>query len=170
MEDHELAVRLEIPADRDSIRAVETAAFGRPDEAAIVDAIRGAEDEVCSIVGEVDGEVLGHAFFTRVAAAGMPSLRACALGPVAVFPERQSDGVGGTVIREGIARCKADGWQAMFVLGDPRYYSRFGFELAASHGFHYASHDFDRAFQMKWLSGPPANVAGGWVTYHRAFG
>ncbi len=170
MADDALITRLENPTDADAVRRVETAAFGRPDEAAIVDAIRGTPDEACSIVGELAGEVLGHAFFTRVTVAEMPSLRACALGPVAVEPGRQSEGIGGTTIRDGIERYKAEGWQAMFVLGDPRYYGRFGFELAAPVGFHYSNHDFDRAFQMQWLSGPPAGDAGGWVVYHSAFG
>lgn len=166
----EIITRPEVPADLDAVRLVEVAAFGRPDEAGIVDAMRGTPEEVYSIVGEVAGEVLGHAFFTRVTVAEMPSLPACALGPVAVNPGHQLDGIGGAIIRDGIERCRADGWQAMFVLGEPRYYSRFGFKLAAPLGFHYSSHDFDRAFQMLWLSAPLAGNLGGWVVYHDGYG
>ena len=90
MADDALITRLENPTDADAVRRVETAAFGRPDEAAIVDAIRGTPDEAYSIVGEVAGELVGHAYFTRVNVVEMPSLRTCALGPVAVEPPHQS--------------------------------------------------------------------------------
>jgi putative acetyltransferase len=50
-------VREERPEDRDAVRAVEEAAFGRPDEGDIVDALRGDPAWALSLVAEVDGEV-----------------------------------------------------------------------------------------------------------------
>jgi predicted N-acetyltransferase YhbS len=47
------------------------------------------------------------------------------LGPVAVHPTRQGEGIGGMLIRESLAR--ADGWERAMLVGDAPYYSRFGF-------------------------------------------
>ena len=162
-------VRLATKADADGIRRVETAAFGRADEAGIVDAMRGTPDEVYSVVAEQGSKVVAHAYFTRVTINGMESLRGCALGPVGVEPELQSSGLGSAVIRAGIERCRATGWDVMFVLGDPGYYGRFGFELAAPSGFHYTSHDFDRGFQMQWLRTARTDGDETFVRYNRAF-
>lgn len=56
------------------------------------------------------------------------------LGPLAVAPERQSDGVGGKLMREAIARAKAAGHGAILLVGDPEYYVRFGFSVAQTGG------------------------------------
>ncbi|MBJ18772.1 MAG: GNAT family N-acetyltransferase [bacterium] len=53
-----------------------------------------------------------------------------------VDPSRQRSGVGSALIRESLRRCPEIGWQAVFLLGDPGYYARFGFGLAAPAGFH----------------------------------
>jgi putative acetyltransferase len=60
---------------------------------------------------------------------------ALALAPVAVRPERQRMGVGSRLIREGIARSEAAGWSGIFVLGDPVFYRRFGFDVGKASGF-----------------------------------
>jgi putative acetyltransferase len=54
------------------------------------------------------------------------------LAPVSVAPHRQRSG---RLIRAGLARAAEDGWQGVFVLGDPGYYQRFGFSPARASGF-----------------------------------
>lgn len=49
------------------------------------------------------------------------------LGPVAVHPTHQGEGLGGYLINEGIAAGQAKGWQRVMLVGDAPYYSRFGF-------------------------------------------
>ncbi len=61
--------------------------------------------------------------------------RALALAPVSVMPERQNAGIGSRLIRAGVERAVADGWQGVFVLGEPEYYRRFGFDPALAAGF-----------------------------------
>jgi putative acetyltransferase len=61
--------------------------------------------------------------------------RALGLGPVAVRPERQRTGIGSRLIRAAIDRVKRAGWQVIFVLGDPSFYGRFGFDSALAGGF-----------------------------------
>ncbi|MBR1276517.1 GNAT family N-acetyltransferase [Bradyrhizobium sp. AUGA SZCCT0283] len=126
-----MIVRSETPGDVAAIRAVEKAAFRQPAEAQLVDDLRDAGDSVFSLVA-VEGEtVIGHAIFSRLQAP-FPAL---ALGPVAVWPERQRSGVGSQLIREGIARSEAAGWLGIFVLGNPAFYRRFGFDAGKASGF-----------------------------------
>jgi putative acetyltransferase len=82
-----IEVREERPGDREAVRRVEEAAFGRAEEADIVDALRGDEAWALSLVAEIEGEIVGHLVFSR-------SDRAMTLGPLAVLPQRQRSGVG----------------------------------------------------------------------------
>jgi putative acetyltransferase len=58
----------------------------------------------------------------------------------------------------------------VFVLGDPSYYSRFGFVLAAPRGFRYESEAFDAAFQVLELEEGVLSGCRGRVRYHPVFG
>jgi len=126
-----MIVRLETTGDVVAIRAIAEAAFLQSAEAQLVEDLRDAGDSVFSLVA-VEGEtVIGHAMFSRLKAP-FPAL---ALAPVAVRPERQRMGVGSRLIREGIARSEAAGWSGIFVLGDPVFYRRFGFDVGKASGF-----------------------------------
>ena len=126
-----MIIRSESPGDIVGIRFVEEAAFLQSAEADLVDDLRAAGDSVFSLIA-VEGEtVTGHAMFSRLQAP-FPAL---ALGPVAVLPDRQRMGVGSRLIREVIARSEAAGWQGIFVLGDPAFYRRFGFDVGKASGF-----------------------------------
>jgi putative acetyltransferase len=126
-----MIVRLETTSDVMAIRAVEESAFLQSAEAQLVEDLRDAGDSVFSLVA-VEGEtVIGHVMFSWLKAP-FPAL---ALAPVAVRPERQRTGVGSRLIREGIARSEAAGWSGIFVLGDPVFYRRFGFDVGKASGF-----------------------------------
>lgn len=49
------------------------------------------------------------------------------LGPIAVHPTRQGEGLGGWLILESVERARAEGWARVLLVGDEPYYSRFGF-------------------------------------------
>ncbi len=53
--------------------------------------------------------------------------QALLLGPVAVHPTRQGEGLGGGLIRESLTLAGAQGWQRVILVGDAPYYQRFGF-------------------------------------------
>src|SRR3546814_10906388 len=61
--------------------------------------------------------------------------RALGLAPVAVLPGRQGESIGSALIRDGLARATAAGWEGVFVLGEPEYYRRFGFNPAMAKEF-----------------------------------
>jgi putative acetyltransferase len=62
-------------------------------------------------------------------------LRALGLAPVAVAPSRQRSGIGSLLIRRALELAVAGKWEIVFVLGDPAYYRRFGFDQALASGF-----------------------------------
>jgi putative acetyltransferase len=126
-----MIIRPETLGDVVAIRIVEEVAFGRPDEARLIDDLRAAGDCVFSLVAVDDDTVVGHVLFSQMKAP-FPAL---ALGPVAVQPEYRRKGIGSRLIREGIARSEAAGWAGIFVLGDPAFYRRFGFGVARARGF-----------------------------------
>lgn len=134
-------VREERPDDRAAVHAVVAAAFGRPDEADLVDRLRAAGEVVMSLVAEApagaDGaaaDIVGHVLFSPLPLTGAGhAVPAAALAPLAVRPEHHGQGVGSALVREGLARLEAMRVPAVVVLGDPDYYRRFGFraDLAA---------------------------------------
>ncbi len=88
------------------------------------------------------------------------------LGPMAVIPERQRGGVGSRLVEEGLERCRLSGCEAVFVLGHPDYYPRFGFVTAARKNFRCAYDVPDEAFMLKELTpGALDASAGGLVRY-----
>jgi putative acetyltransferase len=119
-----MEVRHEAPEDREAVARVVEAAFGRRDEADLVEALRADPSWELSLVADEGGEVVGHVLFTR-ASNGFH-----ALAPLAVLPERQGAGVGRALVEEGLRRIEGP----VLVLGDPAYYARFGFEPAAPRG------------------------------------
>jgi putative acetyltransferase len=126
-----MIVRDERAGDADAIHAVVTEAFGQPDEAKLVDLLREDGDCAISLVAEDDGQIVGHVLFSPMTA----PFRALSLAPVSVAPAHQRTGIGGALIRAGLDRARRDGWEVVFVLGDPAYYRRFGFEAKAAEGF-----------------------------------
>lgn len=129
-----ITTRAETADDFEDVRRVNELAFGRPDEANLVDALRAARPHV-SLVAEDGGRVVGHIFFSPVSfESGGAGARAMALGPMAVVPEMQNGGVGSRLVREGLEECRRVGAVAVVVLGHADYYPRFGFERASAKG------------------------------------
>lgn len=129
-----MEIRLETPDDAPAVQRVNEAAFGRADEAHLVNRLRDRAGSYIALVAIDGGEVVGHIAFSLVTVdSSRPGFSALGLAPMAVVPDRQRRGIGSALIREGIAACRAAGADAVFVLGHPDYYSRFGFEPAAAH-------------------------------------
>ena len=126
-----MLVRDEKIDDLPAVRQVVAAAFGQAAEADLVDALRQSGDAVISLVSEDNGKISGHVLLSKLRAPD----RCIALAPVSVMPEHQNQGLGSMLIREGLARAKRDGWQAVFLLGEPEYYERFGFRAAMADKF-----------------------------------
>lgn len=80
--------------------------------------------ELGRVARDGDGFLGGAIRFWPVWAGGAASLL---LGPIAVHPTAQGEGLGGALIREGLAAARDLGWKRVLLVGDAPYYGRFGF-------------------------------------------
>ena len=126
-----MIIRDETPADIDAIRSLTEAAFAPKafsdgDEHLVNDRLRDRGELVVSLVAESAGRVVGHVAFSRVSIKGAAG-DWFGLGPVAVTPDLQKQGIGSAMITDGLQRIKDMGAEGCALVGDPKYYSRFGF-------------------------------------------
>jgi putative acetyltransferase len=163
-----VALRPETAADAEAIDAVVRAAFERAGEAAIVERLRRDGALVLSLVACVDGVVVGHVALSPVVIAGAAG-RALGLGPLAVVPALQRCAIGARLVEEALASARASGAGAVVVLGDPAYYTRFGFVAAARHRLHFPAAPDDAFMAAEMVPGALAEACGV-VRYHDAFG
>lgn len=163
-------IRRERPGDRAAVFAVNAAAFETELEARLVDALRGAARPLVSLVAERADELVGHILFTPVTVERNPGgLAVMALGPMAVAPPCQRQGIGGELVRRGLDECRRAGAAVVVVLGHPEYYPRFGFEPAARHGLRFRSAELDPFFMAQALAPGALAGLGGEVRYHPEF-
>ena len=131
-------------------------------EGAIVDALRDADALRLSLVAEQNREILGHVAFSPVKfdedLGGW-----FGLGPVAVRPDRQRRGIGRALIEEGLQRLQRAGAHGCVVVGDPAYYSRFGF--VSDPTLHFEA--VPAPYLMSLTFVPPA--PSGKVVFHESF-
>jgi putative acetyltransferase len=150
-------VRPEEPADHRAIHAVHAASFPTVSEARLVDALRSAGRLCVSLVAVEQDEVVGHVAFSPVNVLGATD--GVGLAPVAVLQAFRRCGIAEQLIREGLALCEQWGHGFVVVLGDPRYYRRFGFAPARRWGLR-DEYGGGEAFQALELR-PGAIPAGG---------
>jgi putative acetyltransferase len=128
----ELQIRDEEAQDLEQIREILRAAFPTDAESRLVDALRENGKAVISLVAVEGSRVVGHILFSPVSTTPPGEAGGIGLAPVAIRLDRQSQGIGSRLIREGLQRCRALGFDYCVVLGDPTYYRRFGFDKAST--------------------------------------
>lgn len=126
-----MILRPEREGDSDAIRTLTETAFRSAPHAdgtehRIIDRLRAAGALTLSLVAEADGNIVGHVAFSPVTLSD-GSADWYGLGPISVDPAHQGGGIGSKLIRYGLERLKALGAAGCVLLGDPAYYSRFGF-------------------------------------------
>jgi putative acetyltransferase len=145
-------IRPEEPRDHDTVRDVHLAAFG--DHGAKVADLAAAlrAGNPVSLVAEVDGAVVGHVMVGRNLLDAPPRpVDVGVLSPLGVLPQHQRQGVGKALVAAAI---EATTFPALFLEGDPRYYSRLGFRAGADLGFRRPSLRIPpAAFQVVLLEG-----------------
>jgi putative acetyltransferase len=157
-------------ADRDAIRAVHTAAFRPPEggtvpvEAPLVEDLRAGDEWLprLSLVADVDSAVVGHVVCTRgwVVVAGGIEVPALGLGPLGVLPSHQGAGVGSALMHAVLGAADALGERLVALLGEPRYYGRFGFGPAAAQAISSPDPAWGDYFQVRWLAAGDPALAG----------
>jgi putative acetyltransferase len=161
-----IEIRGEHPADPAAIRGVHDEAFGRPEEGALVDALRNNGAVQLSLVASIGGRVVGHVLFSP---ASVGEVVGSGLGPMAVLPEHQRRGVGSALVTAGLQKLRAAGCPFVVVLGHPSFYPRFGFEPARSHGIVCEWDVPDAAFMLLVLDEPAMRDVSGLVRYRHEF-
>ena len=123
-----ILIRPETTIDHAAIREVNRLAFGGDAEANLVDALRDSGEIALSLIAELEGEIVGHILYSRLAIV-TPShtLSGLALAPMAVLPSHQRQGIGSQLVRESLDFLRTSSAQAVFVHGHPEFYKRFGF-------------------------------------------
>jgi putative acetyltransferase len=130
-----VTVRDEAISDREAIWEVNRLAFGREDEAKLVDALREGGHVRQSLVAIDKGHVVGHILFTRLPIQAQTEvIEALALAPMAVIPSQQRRGIGSRLVEEGLRACQEAGHRIVVVLGHPEFYPRFGFSARQAEG------------------------------------
>jgi putative acetyltransferase len=127
-----ISVHPERPGDAVAIHAVHAGSFPTELEARLVGLLRAAGRLPVSLVAEVDGAVVGHIAFSPVTAAS--GAVGAGLAPVAVAAPHRRQGIAAALVRAGLEACRAAGFGWAVVMGEPAYYSRFGFRPAADFG------------------------------------
>jgi putative acetyltransferase len=156
-------IRAERPDDIDAIRAVQAAAFRRPDapadelpmEAPLVDELRADPDAwipALSLVAvDDDDQVVGHVVCSR-AWVGEGRRPVLGLGPIGVLPDQQGDGIGSALVRAAIEGAEARRELLIGLLGNPAYYGRFGFVRSTDHGIDPPDPAWGEHFQVRPLA------------------
>ncbi len=130
-----IEIREERREDTHAIRLVHEQAFAGPTEANLVHMLRMGNKAPVSLVAADGEKVVGHILFSPITIdPPVPSIRGIGLAPIAVVPGYQEQGIGGRLVQEGLRACHRQRYDVVVVLGDPHYYSRFGFVRARTYG------------------------------------
>lgn len=162
-----MKIRAETSADRQAIEAVTVTAFSGAEhtshtEQHIVNGLRKAGQLSVSLVAELNGAVVGHVAISPVAISD-GARGWFGLGPISVLPQYQRSGIGSQLVREALRIIRRRGASGCVVLGDPDYYSRFGFRVNPDLGFPGVPAEY---FQTRSFdSSQPRGI----VSYHEAF-
>ena len=161
-----IVIRVATPGDRQAIRAVEESAFGRPDEADLVEALVAAGDVVLELVAVEKGRIVGHILFSPLMIeTGGGRVAAVALAPLAVMAEYQRMGIGGRLIEAAHDVLQSDGETLSVVLGHASYYPSFGYSHDRAAGFD-SIFQCDELMALAWGDAPVS----GRLIYAPAFG
>jgi len=169
-------IRRESARDTGVIHAITAAAFAHPGqppgqvppEARLVDELRASRAwlPALSLVATTsDDEVIGHVLCTRGHISQVPVL---ALGPLTVRPDSQRRGVGSALMHAILGAADALGEPLVALLGNPAYYSRFGFRLSSEYQIMPPRPEWQPHFQIRVLTSyqPPVR---GVFTYPEPF-
>jgi putative acetyltransferase len=162
-----IEIREERLDDIAAVRDLNRRAFGQDQEANIVDALRNNGAALLSLVATVDDRVVGHIIYSPAVIGG--NIEGAALGPMAVLPEHQRQGIGSKLIEAGNRKLKDAGCPFIIVVGHADYYPRFGFRPASEHGIKCQWDVPDDVFMLVVMDQAKMESVSGLATYRHEF-
>jgi putative acetyltransferase len=130
-------IRIATSLDRDDVRDVHLTAFAESEREIVSKlAINLLSEETTpqtiSLVAETEGAVVGHVAFSPVTIDNNENFQGYILAPLGVKPDYQKRRIGSKLIESGMQQLSRMGVDILFVYGDPKYYSKFGFSVDAA--------------------------------------
>ncbi|WP_437613411.1 GNAT family N-acetyltransferase [Erwinia sp. V71] len=164
-----MLIRTEIGVDAAGIDSLLRRSFATEAEAELVHQLR--EDGLLTlgvVATDDEGQVLGYAAFSPVTLQGEDK-QWVALAPLAVDESVRRQGIAQQLIYEGLDTLNEFGYAAVVVLGEPAFYSRFGFEPAVRHQLHCKWPDSEAAFQLYKLADNAFDGVAGQIEFAEPF-
>ncbi|MCC7306450.1 MAG: N-acetyltransferase [Acidobacteria bacterium] len=162
-----MKIRKEEEHDISQIFDLNFLAFGGTEESELVDRMRHVRPYF-AFVAEIDDRIIGHIAFSEVTLNGNAS-NFLGLAPMAVLPKFQNQGVGSALVTKGLGWIIDEGFSAVFLIGHPNYYPRFGFTRAGVLGFTCEFPAPDESFLVKELIKGSLENKTGIIEYNKAF-
>ena len=165
-----IIIRGERPEDIEEIRILNRLAFGQAQESELIDALRANDGILLSLVAVQKDRVVGHVLYSSVSIeVSAERIVAAGLGPIAVLPELQRQGIGAQLVETGNEILRERGLSIVVVLGHPEYYPRFGFQPASGYGLRCEWDVPDAAFMVLVLDDAEVKDVSGLVKYRPEF-
>jgi putative acetyltransferase len=133
----EVYIRTERKNDYNQIRKINDLAFGQENEGKMIEALRKTLDynASLSLIAEIKERIVGHILFYPIKIKNeKEEYTVLSLAPLAVHPQYQNKGIGSILVKKGLAVAKYTEFNAVIVVGHPKYYPRFGFKPASKWG------------------------------------
>jgi putative acetyltransferase len=153
-----IKIRQSLDTDMPALERLYPAAFPDEDLLPLVKHLLLHEPRILSLVAQAGEHLAGHILFTLCGITDS-DIQTALLAPLAVAPMHQRQGIGTALIREGLQELGLKGVDQVFVLGDPAYYGRSGFEPETAVSPPYPlPEQWRQAWQsLSISSAPPAN-------------
>jgi putative acetyltransferase len=130
-------IRIATSLDQDNIHSVHWSAFAEGErelvsKLAVNLLAEETSPQTISLLAETEGAVVGHVAFSPVTIGSNKNIQGYILAPLGVKPVYQEHRIGSKLIESGMQQLSRMGVDILFVYGDPKYYSRFGFSVDAA--------------------------------------
>ena len=129
-----IIIQIELSEHYLAVHEILITCFKSDAESKLVAALRNNDKAILSLVAVQNGEVVGHVMFTPVTTSPPSTAKGLGLAPLAVKPEYQKQGIGAKLVEEGLRMCAELEYDYVVLLGNPKYYQRFGFKKASDFG------------------------------------
>ena len=117
-------------SDLEAVLNLIHSSFSNKAESDLVKQLISDNDVLLNLVIEASNTIIGNVVVSKVTMEPDMGLFCGGVAPLSVLPERQSSGIGSQLMKEAIKKSNEMGMDALFLLGDPDYYKRFGFNIS----------------------------------------